>query len=80
MHVPLSGTRLSTDPRGRGPYGADLREMDNLVGQIKDKVDRTAKENTFLWFTGVVVKTQPARGDLLDNPAHTPMKSRVWAS
>ncbi|XP_077636560.1 arylsulfatase G isoform X2 [Crocuta crocuta] len=52
MHVPLSGTRLSTDPRGRGPYGADLREMDNLVGQIKDKVDRTAKENTFLWFTG----------------------------
>lgn len=26
--------------------------MDRLVGQIKDKVDRTAKNNTFLWFTG----------------------------
>ncbi|XP_045345488.1 arylsulfatase G isoform X3 [Leopardus geoffroyi] len=52
MHVPLSGTRLSADRRGRGPYGAALREMDRLVGQIKDKVDRTARENTFLWFTG----------------------------
>ncbi|XP_040308122.1 arylsulfatase G isoform X3 [Herpailurus yagouaroundi] len=52
MHVPLSGTRLSADRRGRRPYGAALREMDRLVGQIKDKVDRTARENTFLWFTG----------------------------
>ncbi|ELK12432.1 Arylsulfatase G [Pteropus alecto] len=26
--------------------------MDSLVGQIKDKVDCTAKENTFLWFIG----------------------------
>ncbi|XP_040496278.1 arylsulfatase G isoform X6 [Ursus maritimus] len=52
MHVPLSRTQLSADPRGRRPYGAGLREMDSLVGQIKDKVDRTAKENTFLWFTG----------------------------
>ncbi|XP_026903688.1 arylsulfatase G isoform X2 [Acinonyx jubatus] len=52
MHVPLSGTRLSADRRGRRPYGAALREMDRLVGQIKDKVGRTARENTFLWFTG----------------------------
>uniref|UniRef100_A0A8C0YTQ3 Arylsulfatase G n=1 Tax=Canis lupus familiaris TaxID=9615 RepID=A0A8C0YTQ3_CANLF len=52
MHVPISRTQLSADLRGRRPYGAGLREMDSLVGQIKDKVDRTAKENTFLWFTG----------------------------
>ncbi|XP_072602855.1 arylsulfatase G isoform X1 [Vulpes vulpes] len=52
MHVPISRTQLSADARGRRPYGAGLREMDSLVGQIKDKVDRTAKENTFLWFTG----------------------------
>lgn len=52
MHVPLSRTQLSVDPRSQRPYGAGLREMDSLVGQIKDKVDRIAKENTFLWFTG----------------------------
>ncbi|XP_007958087.1 arylsulfatase G [Orycteropus afer afer] len=52
MHVPLSVTRPSADLPGRRPYAAGLREMDSLVGQIKDKVDRTAKENTFLWFTG----------------------------
>lgn len=39
------------------PYAAGLREMDSLVAQIKDKVDCTAKENTFLWFIGKVVKT-----------------------
>ncbi|XP_023391421.1 arylsulfatase G [Pteropus vampyrus] len=50
MHVPLTGTPLSADLRGRTPYAAGLREMDSLVGQIKDKVDCTAKENTFLWF------------------------------
>ncbi|XP_071066865.1 arylsulfatase G isoform X5 [Dasypus novemcinctus] len=52
MHVPLPGTLLPADPRGPTPYRAGLREMDSLVGQIKDKIDRTAKENTFLWFTG----------------------------
>ncbi|XP_039715135.1 arylsulfatase G isoform X5 [Pteropus medius] len=52
MHVPLTGTQLSADLRGRTPYAAGLREMDSLVGQIKDKVDCTAKENTFLWFIG----------------------------
>nr|XP_008010187.2 arylsulfatase G isoform X2 [Chlorocebus sabaeus]XP_008010188.2 arylsulfatase G isoform X2 [Chlorocebus sabaeus] len=52
MHVPLPVTRLPAAPRGRRLYGAGLREMDGLVGQIKDKVDHTAKDNTFLWFTG----------------------------
>ncbi|XP_006912338.2 arylsulfatase G [Pteropus alecto] len=52
MHVPLTRTQLSADLRGRTPYAAGLREMDSLVGQIKDKVDCTAKENTFLWFIG----------------------------
>ncbi|XP_036925683.1 arylsulfatase G isoform X2 [Sturnira hondurensis] len=52
MHVPLPATQLSADPQGRGPYAAGLREMDSLMGQIKDTVDRTAKENTFMWFTG----------------------------
>lgn len=56
MHVPLSRTQLSADSQGQRPYGASLQEMDSLVGQIKDKVDHTAKENTFLWFTGEVVK------------------------
>ncbi|XP_054831829.1 arylsulfatase G [Eublepharis macularius] len=48
MHVPL----VMTDPPCNHPYGANLREMDALVGQIKAKVDSTARENTFLWFTG----------------------------
>lgn len=52
MHVPLTRTQLSADPQDRTPYASNLREMDSLVGQIKDKVDRVAKENTFLWFTG----------------------------
>ncbi|XP_059936843.1 arylsulfatase G isoform X3 [Mesoplodon densirostris] len=52
MHVPLSRNLLSAEPGGRRPYSAALREMDSLVGQIKDKVDLTAKNNTFLWFTG----------------------------
>nr|XP_012602887.1 arylsulfatase G isoform X2 [Microcebus murinus] len=52
MHVPLSVTQIPAAPGGRRLYGAGLQEMDSLVGQIKDKVDRTAKENTFLWFTG----------------------------
>ncbi|XP_024616748.1 arylsulfatase G isoform X3 [Neophocaena asiaeorientalis asiaeorientalis] len=52
MHVPLSRTLPSAEPGGRRPYSAALREMDSLVGQIKDKVDLTAKNNTFLWFTG----------------------------
>lgn len=52
MHVPISATQPLANPRGRRLYGAGLQEMDNLVGQIKDQVDRTAKEHTFFWFTG----------------------------
>ncbi|XP_066092243.1 arylsulfatase G isoform X13 [Saccopteryx bilineata] len=52
MHVPLTRTWRSADPQSHHPYAADLREMDSLVGRIKDTVDHTAKENTFIWFTG----------------------------
>ncbi|KAM8773995.1 arylsulfatase G isoform 3-T3 [Rhynchonycteris naso] len=52
MHVPLTRTRQSAEPQDHRPYAASLREMDSLVGRIKDIVDRTAKENTFVWFTG----------------------------
>nr|XP_051681840.1 arylsulfatase G isoform X1 [Oryctolagus cuniculus]XP_051681841.1 arylsulfatase G isoform X1 [Oryctolagus cuniculus] len=52
MHVPLPATQPPADPQGRKPYLASLQEMDRLVGRLKDKVDRTVKENTFLWFTG----------------------------
>ncbi|XP_055264724.1 arylsulfatase G isoform X3 [Moschus berezovskii] len=52
MHVPLAGTPPSADPRDQRPYSAGLREMDRLVGRIKDTVDLLGKNNTFLWFTG----------------------------
>ncbi|XP_059733944.1 arylsulfatase G isoform X4 [Bos taurus] len=52
MHVPLAGTPPSAGPRGQRLYSAGLREMDHLVGRIKDTVDLVAKNNTFLWFTG----------------------------
>ncbi|XP_006061961.2 arylsulfatase G isoform X2 [Bubalus bubalis] len=52
MHVPLAGTPPSAGPRGQRPYSAGLREMDHLVGRIKDTVDLVGKNNTFLWFTG----------------------------
>uniref|UniRef100_A0A4X2KXN3 Arylsulfatase G n=1 Tax=Vombatus ursinus TaxID=29139 RepID=A0A4X2KXN3_VOMUR len=52
MHVPLTVTHWSADLSGQRLYRESLREMDNLVGRIKDKVDSTVKENTFLWFTG----------------------------
>ncbi|XP_045155420.1 arylsulfatase G [Echinops telfairi] len=51
MHVPLPATGPSADPRAPGPYTAGLRDMDSLVGQIKDKIDHMAEGNTFLWFT-----------------------------
>lgn len=56
MHVPLSVTPPLESPRSQSLYHASLREMDSLVGQIKDKVDLTAKENTLLWFTGHYVE------------------------
>ncbi|XP_013358659.1 PREDICTED: arylsulfatase G isoform X2 [Chinchilla lanigera] len=53
MHVPISATQLLANAGGQRPYQAGLREMDNLVGQIKDKVEHTAaKDRTFFWFTG----------------------------
>ncbi|KAM6164331.1 arylsulfatase G [Rhynchocyon petersi] len=52
MHVPLPATRPSADLPGLTPYAAALREMDGLVGQIKGEVDRMAKGNTLIWFTG----------------------------
>lgn len=52
MHVPLPVTPPLESPQNQRPYHASLREMDSLVGQIKDKVDHVAKENTLLWFTG----------------------------
>jgi hypothetical protein len=45
--------------------------MDSLVGQIKHKLDHTAKENTFLWFTGKVVNPSQPSLDLRGNPVHT---------
>ncbi|KAF7238195.1 Arylsulfatase G [Varanus komodoensis] len=52
MHVPLVLSDAQWNMTWQDPYGANLREMDVLVGQIKDKVDSTAKENTLLLFTG----------------------------
>ncbi|XP_075418254.1 arylsulfatase G [Tenrec ecaudatus] len=52
MHVPLPASGPSADQRDPGPYTAGLRDMDSLVGRIKDKIDGMAKGSTFLWFTG----------------------------
>ncbi|KAL8163522.1 UNVERIFIED_CONTAM: hypothetical protein K2H54_027861 [Gekko kuhli] len=52
MHVPLVMTEPPSNLSCQDPYGANLRQMDTLVGQIKAEVDSIARENTFLWFTG----------------------------
>ncbi|XP_037666724.1 arylsulfatase G isoform X2 [Choloepus didactylus] len=88
MHVPLSGTPLSADPPGRRAYRAGLREMDSLVGQIKDKVDRTAKENTLLWFTGdngpwaqkceLAGSVGPFTGSWQTHQGGSPAKQTTW--
>ncbi|XP_071620405.1 arylsulfatase G isoform X2 [Heliangelus exortis] len=49
MHVPLGVPSL---PTPGGIYGAGLREMDALVGQIKRVADSHGKGKTLLWFTG----------------------------
>lgn len=52
MHVPLSP---GVAPEGGDPgliYAASLREMDSLVGAIKNASDDNDKENTLIWFTG----------------------------
>ncbi|XP_069604789.1 arylsulfatase G isoform X2 [Ranitomeya imitator] len=45
MHVPLSPAHVSPE---RGPYEESLREMDQLVGNIRACSDG----NTLIWFTG----------------------------
>ncbi|KAM6469471.1 arylsulfatase G isoform 4-T5 [Liasis olivaceus] len=52
MHVPLVLSEPPWNQSCQDPYGTYLKEMDALVGQIKDATDSTAKEHTFLWFTG----------------------------
>ncbi|KAG8445940.1 hypothetical protein GDO86_013707 [Hymenochirus boettgeri] len=47
MHVPLS-THVSS----QAPYTDGLREMDDLIGRIKDKAYNGADRNTLIWFTG----------------------------
>ncbi|XP_004432973.1 PREDICTED: arylsulfatase G isoform X1 [Ceratotherium simum simum] len=88
MHVPLSRTQLSADAQAQGPYGAGLREMDSLVGQIKGKVDHTAKENTFLWFTGdngpwaqkceLAGSVGPFTGSWQSHQGGSPAKQTTW--
>ncbi|KFU93487.1 Arylsulfatase G, partial [Chaetura pelagica] len=51
MHVPL-GVPPPSPGQSRDIYGAALREMDALVGQIKQVADSHGKGNTLLWFTG----------------------------
>lgn len=63
MHVPLVLAEPPWNLSCPDPYGASLREMDALMGQIKDKADSTAKENTFLWFTGEAVKPSRCNKD-----------------
>ncbi|KAJ8246408.1 hypothetical protein GJAV_G00267410 [Gymnothorax javanicus] len=52
MHVPLSPD-MSLEGGDPGlVYAASLREMDSLVGAIKNASDENDKENTLIWFTG----------------------------
>ncbi|XP_043941055.1 arylsulfatase G isoform X2 [Protopterus annectens] len=51
MHVPLPKNLHFANMSVRGPYGDNLREMDSVIGKIKDKVDSTAKHNTLIWFS-----------------------------
>lgn len=64
MHVPLSVTPPLAHPQSQRLYRASLQEMDSLVGQIKDKVDHVARENTLLWFTGKVERSSWSGWDL----------------
>ena len=49
MHVPLAPAPHGTEG---GAYAASLREMDSLVGAIKNASDWTDRNNTLIWFTG----------------------------
>ncbi|KAK1162245.1 hypothetical protein AOXY_G18599 [Acipenser oxyrinchus oxyrinchus] len=52
MHVPLSPAGHFVSTTRQGVYSASLREMDSLIGLIKNTSDTTNKENTIIWFTG----------------------------
>ncbi|KAM4691165.1 arylsulfatase G-like [Rhinophrynus dorsalis] len=49
MHVPLS-TSLALS--SHSPYADSLRQMDDLIGQIRDEAYSKEHSNTFIWFTG----------------------------
>ncbi|XP_018617318.2 arylsulfatase G isoform X2 [Scleropages formosus] len=51
MHVPLSPA-LHTEGDAHSVYHSSLREMDAVVGAIKNASDEINKENTLIWFTG----------------------------
>ncbi|XP_010904513.2 arylsulfatase G isoform X2 [Esox lucius] len=57
MHVPLSPHFHVPLPSAPHPsegavYAASLRDMDELVGAIKNASDASEKDNTLIWFTG----------------------------
>ncbi|XP_039879203.1 arylsulfatase G isoform X2 [Simochromis diagramma] len=57
MHVPLapplSPDAPTTDNHpNSGVYAASLRELDSLVGAIKNASEATDRDNTLIWFTG----------------------------
>uniref|UniRef100_A0A7M4FL89 Arylsulfatase G n=1 Tax=Crocodylus porosus TaxID=8502 RepID=A0A7M4FL89_CROPO len=52
MHVPLVIAQPPSCSSVKDVYGASLREMDTLVGQLKEEIDSSGEENTLLWFTG----------------------------
>lgn len=51
MHVPLFHNRL-LNVTGKEAYSASLRDMDSLVGHIKQATETFRIENTLIWFTG----------------------------
>nr|XP_020462007.1 arylsulfatase G [Monopterus albus]XP_020462008.1 arylsulfatase G [Monopterus albus] len=58
MHVPLApplpphASSTTHHPDDGRVYAASLREMDNLVGAVKNASDVTDKDHTLIWFTG----------------------------
>ncbi|OCT63144.1 arylsulfatase G [Xenopus laevis] len=49
MHVPLT---THSEVPSRQPYADSLREMDDLIGQIKASAYGAVGQDTLLWFTG----------------------------
>ena len=52
MHVPLAPSPSAPHGIEGGAYAASLRDMDSLVGAIKNASDWTDQNNTLIWFTG----------------------------